>query len=164
MVGARVGFVILGVGWPHAGWLFPPRHPPAGPSKLGTAYDQIDKWLLRRHGLAPLDRERVRRVVAQGNPPEDPALAAAAHDLASKVVAGKLGRLWLARVLGGGNMIMGAAFLGWGVTAITASGHADGDVFLVPEGIWFILLGALQGVRAPKRVRRRAAAYLSANT
>src|SRR5258708_39044193 len=141
MVGARVGFVILGVGWPHAGWLFPPRHPPAGPSKLGTAYDQIDKWLLRRHGLAPLDRERVRRVVAQGHPPEDPALAAAAHDLASKVVAGKLGRLWLAAVRGGGDMIMGAAFLGWGGHGLTPRGHSGGQLFPPPQGLWFGALG-----------------------
>src|SRR5260221_9884829 len=105
MGGALVAFVILGVGMPLAAGLFTRRHPPAGPSKLGTAYDQIDKWLLRRHGLAPLDRERVRRVVAQSHPPQDPALAEAAHDLASKAVAGELGRVGLRSVAGVGDQM-----------------------------------------------------------
>jgi hypothetical protein len=160
---ALVAIVILGVGVPIAAWAFTRRHPPAAPNRLGTAYDQIDKWLLKQHRLAPLDRERVRKVVAQGRQPDDPALAAAAHDLASKVLAGRLGRLWLARILGAANMIMGAAFIGWGITGIAASSHVDGYVILIPEGAWFVFLGTLLGVWAPKRIRRRAAAYLAAN-
>jgi hypothetical protein len=66
MVLALAVIVTLGVGAPIAAWSWTRLRPPPAPSRLGTGYDPIDRWLLRRHSLAPIDRELVRAAVFEG--------------------------------------------------------------------------------------------------
>src|SRR5260370_41987409 len=107
MVWALAAIVIIGVGLPVAAWGYTRLHPPPPVSRLGTGYDQIDKWLLHQHRLPPLDREQVRKAVFQGRQVNNPALASAAHDLAAKVLTGGFRGLRLSRVLGWADL-MGA--------------------------------------------------------
>src|SRR5215510_6652438 len=95
MLWAPAVIVALGIALPIGAWAYTRLRPPPPPDRLGTAYDPIDKWLLRQHNLAPADRERVRHAVFNGRRVGDPDLAPAASDLAEKVLAGKFMRLRL---------------------------------------------------------------------
>jgi len=160
MVWALAAILLLGVGVPISAWWLTRLRPAPSPDRLGIGYDQIDKWLLNQHRLSPLDRERVRRAVFRGGQLDDPTLARAAHDLATKLASGKLGRVWLARVVGGAHMMMGAAFIGWGVTTVITSHHVDKYIVLIPEGAWFVTFGALLAIWAPRRIQQQAATRL----
>lgn len=126
MAWALAAIVILGVGVPISAWSYTRLRPPPPVSRLGTAYDPIDKWLLQRHSLPPLDRERVRTAVLQGNQVDDPALAPAAHDLAATVLAGGFKVLRLSPVLGWVNMVMAVGLAVTGIVVLVASHQAGG--------------------------------------
>jgi len=121
--------VILSVGVPVAAWGHTRLRPPPPVSPLGTGYDQIDKWLLDRHKLPPVSRERVRKAVGGGRRVDNPALAAAARDLAAQILAGKFRVLRLVPVLGWFNMMMAIGFAALGIVLIATSHHPAGFAF-----------------------------------
>jgi len=94
MVWALGAVVILGVGLPVGAWwvsrtvLARRMLQPAG--GRGPAVDAADQWLIERHRLPALQRWKVRNVVMAGGEFRDPALRAAAHDLAGGVLRGEL--------------------------------------------------------------------------
>jgi hypothetical protein len=118
MAWALAAIMILSVGVPIGAWSYTRLRPPPPVSRLGTGYDPIDKWLLQRHSLPPLDRERVRTAVFQGRQVDDPTLAPAAHDLAVKVLTGGFRVLRLSPVLGWANMFMAVGFAAAGLVLL----------------------------------------------
>src|SRR6266568_2392006 len=76
-------------------------------------------------------------------PLDDPALARAAHQLASEVLRGKLGGLRLARVMGGVWVVTAAGFAALGIGGLVGSPHdpryalalVDCALFTVPTVI-----------------------------
>ncbi len=147
MAWALAFIVILGVGLPVAAWWYSRRHLPSQVTSLGTGYDRIDKWLLNRYQLAPLDRERVRKAVFQGRQLDDPALARAAHQLASEVLRGKLGGLRLTRVMGGVFLVTAVGFAALGIGGLVISHDpryalaiVDSALFTGPAVIYVRLL------------------------
>ena len=57
--------VILAIGVPIGAWGLTRLRPPPAVTSLGAGYDSIDKWLLKKHSLPPLERERVRAAVGR---------------------------------------------------------------------------------------------------
>jgi hypothetical protein len=149
MAWAVAAIVILSVGVPVAAWGYTRLRPPPPVSPLGTGYDQIDKWLLDRHELPPLKRARVRKAVGGGRRVDDPALAAAARDLATQILAGKFQVPRLISVLGWFNMMMATGFAALGVFLIVASRHPAGFAF----GILGLLDCGLYTLVGVKRLR-----------
>ena len=147
MAWALAFIVILGVGLPVAAWWYSGRHLSSQVTRLGTGYDRIDKWLLKEYQLAPVDRERVRKAVFQGRQADDPALARAAHHLASEVLRGKLGGLRLVRVNAAMSLVfpVGLAALGIGGLVIShdplyALAIVCSALFTVPAVMYIHLL------------------------
>ena len=134
MVWALAVTVALGIGLPIGAWAYTRLRPPPPSSRLGTAYDRIDRWLLRRHNLAPSDRERVRQAVFNGRQVGDPDLALAARDLAENVLAGRFRRLRQPYAVLWINVIMTTCFLAMGIFLLVAgrSGEqlAEGATFV----------------------------------
>jgi hypothetical protein len=126
MAWALAAIVILSVGLPIGAWRHTRLRPPPPASRLGTGYDQIDKWLLRYHSLLPLDRERVRKAVFQGRQIDNPALAPAAHDLAAKVLGGGFRALRASRALWWANMIMAIGLAAAGIVLLIISPAPNG--------------------------------------
>jgi hypothetical protein len=120
MVWALAVTVVLGIGLPIGAWACTRLRPPPPPDRLGTAYDPIDKWLLRHHNLAPADRERVRHAVFNGHQVGDPDLAPAASDLAEKVLAGRFRRFRQTYAVAWINVVMATCFLGMGIISLIA--------------------------------------------
>jgi uncharacterized membrane protein YfcA len=145
--------VVLAIGVPIGAWTYTRLRPPPPLSRLGTAYDPIDKWLLRQYALTPIDRERVRDAVFNGRQVGDPELTLAARDLAESVLAGKLRRsrqsygiVWI-------NMIMATCFLAMGIISLIA-GHALepalGAVFVLSSAV--LMTAAVMPRRQPRKV------------
>lgn len=150
--------VILGVGLPVAAWWYSRRHPPPPVTRLGTGYDRIDKWLLGHHQLAPLDRERVRTAVFQGRQLDDPALACAAHQLASEVLLGKLGGLRLTRVMGGVYVVTAVGFAGLGIGGLVIS-HDPRYALALVDCALFTVPAVMLVRRLPRQRRKVALAF-----
>jgi hypothetical protein len=158
--------VTLGVGLPIAAWSWTRLRPPPAPSRLGTGYDPIDRWLLRRHSLAPVDRERVRSVVFEGRQAGDPKLALAAHDLADAVLHGEIkGAQQVPAVLQWLNVLAAMVFAGFGIWALAFSGRSDmqsvGALGLVDSAMF--TFASVVFSRRPKRVRHRVEAAFELN-
>jgi hypothetical protein len=158
--------VTLGVGVPIAAWSLTRLRPPPAPSRLGTGYDPIDKWLLRRHSLAPIDRERVRTAVFGGRQVGDPKLAVAAHDLAVKVLSGEVrGSTRVPAVLRWLNVLSAVVFaaLGIGLLAVSRrSGMQSLGALALVDSAMFTFVSVFY-TRRPKRARRRVETALDLN-
>jgi hypothetical protein len=138
MVWALAVIVALGIGLPIGAWAYTRLRPPPSPDRLGTAYDPIDKWLLRYHNLAPADRARVRHAVFNGRQVGDPDLAPAASDLAEKVLAGKFRRLRLSYATVWINVVMATCFLAMGIISLIAGRWGEpalGAVFVFDSAV-----------------------------
>jgi hypothetical protein len=157
--------VTLGVGVPIAAWSWTRLRPPPAPSRLGTGYDRIDKWLLRRHGLPPIDRERVRTAVFGGRPVGDPRLALAAHDLAVKLLSGEIAGVRAPAVLRWLNVLTPVVFAALGIGSVTVSHRpgmqAVGVLFLADSAL--LTFVSVIETRQPKKLRHRVEAALELN-
>ena len=159
--------VAIGVGLPVATWLITRRLPPPNTAGMaGKGHDAIDRWLAERYQLAWRDRSRVRTAVFQGRQVEEPHLAAAAHGLAARVLAGRFGALRWSRMLGWAELGL-AIGLGvtWVVWLITGRG-SEGVVLLVLGVVNAGLLlcaGAWRAWLEPRQIRRHAAEALRVN-
>lgn len=165
MAWALATIVILGVGVPVTAWSYTRLRSPPPVTPLGTGYDQIDKWLLERHRLPPLDRERVRRAVDRGRQVDNPALASAAHDLAAQILAGKFRALRLLPALGWINILMAAGFAATAIVLLVTSHETGGFVLaaLAFVDCGMLTFVGLKWTRSVKKIRDKAAAALQAN-
>jgi hypothetical protein len=157
--------VTLGVGLPLGAWIWTRLRPPPAPSRLGTGYDPIDKWLLRRHSLPPVDREKVRTAVFGGRRIGDPELVLAAHDLAVKVLSGEIRGVRVPAVLRWLNVLSAVVFaaLGIGLLAVSRSPglQAVGVLGLVDSATFGVV--SVFYTRQPKRIRHRVETALELN-
>lgn len=165
MAVALAVIVTLGVGVPVAAWSWTRLRPPPAPSRLGTGYDPIDRWLLRRHGLAPIDRDRVRTAVFGGRQVGDAKLAHAARDLADNMLKGEIrgaqvpgGLPWL-------NAASAVVFAVLGIWALAFSHRSGmqsfGAVGLVDSAM--LTFASMVCSRQPKRIRHRVETALGLN-
>ena len=165
MAFALAVIVTLGVGVPIAAWSWTRLRPPPAPSRLGTGYDPIDRWLLRRHSLAPIDRERVRAAVFDGRQAGDTKLALAAHDLADKVLSREIGGGQVPAVLRWLNLLAAVVFAGVGIGMIAFSRRSDmqslGAVGLVDSAMF--TFASVVSARQSKRIRHRVEVALELN-
>jgi ABC-type transport system involved in cytochrome c biogenesis permease subunit len=157
--------VTLGVGVPIAAWSWTRLRPPPAPSRLGTGYDPIDRWLLRRHSLAPIDRERVRAAVFEGRQAGDAKLALAAHDLADKLLSREIGGGQVPGVLRWLNVLAAVVFAALGIGMIAFSRRSDmqslGAVGLVDSAMFTFV--SVVFTRQSKRIRHRVEMALELN-
>lgn len=157
--------VTLGVGVPIAAWGWTRLRSPPAPNSLGTGYDPIDRWLLRQHNLAPTDRERVRGAVFEGRQVGDSRLAPAAHDLADKVLNGKIGGAQIPAVLRYLNVLAAVVFAVVGIGLIAFSRSTDmqslGALGLVDSAMFTFV--SVVSSRQPTRLRQRVETALELN-
>ncbi len=165
MVWALAMIVVLAIGLPIGAWSYTRLRPPPAPSKLGTAYDPIDRWLLRQHGLPPIDRERVRNAVFNGRHVRDPELAPAAHDLAARVLAGKFRMVRVSRALTWFDMITALGFITAGIALLIigpgAGGRALGALCLLDSAIFSF--ASVIRLRQSKKLQLNVATALELN-
>ena len=165
MVLALAVIVTLGVGVPIAAWSWTRLRPPPAPSRLGTGYDPIDRWLLRRHSLAPIDRERVRAAVFEGRQIGDTKLALAAHELADKVLSREIGGGQVPAVLRWINVLGAVTFAIVGAGLLMAGRRSGmqpvGALGLVDSAV-FTFVSVISS-RQSKRVRHRVEVALVLN-
>jgi hypothetical protein len=165
MVLALAVIVTLGVGVPIAAWSWTQLRPPPAPSRLGTGYDPIDRWLLRRHSLAPIDRERVRAAVFEGRHVGDTKLALAAHELADKVLSRQIGGGQVPAALRWINALAAVTFAVVGVGLLTVSRRSGmqslGALGLVDSAMFTFV--SVISTRQSKRVRHRVEEALQLN-
>lgn len=162
---ALAAIVTLSVGVPIAAWSWTRLRPPPAPSRLGTGYDSIDKWLLRRHGLPPIDRERVRTSVFAGRQLGDPQLALAAHDLAVKLLNGEITGARVPAALRWVNLLSAVVFAALGIGALAVSrrpGMQAVGVFWLTDSAMFTLISVFY-IRQLKKIRHRIEAALELN-
>ncbi len=157
--------VILGVGLPVAAWWYSGRRPPSPVTRLETSedriYGRIDKWLLKEYQLAPLDRGRVREAVFAGRQLDDPALARAAHQLASEVLRGRLGGLRLVRVMGGVFLVGPVGFAAGGIGGLVVSHDPWYALDIVFSA--FLTVPAVMYIRLLQKARRQVGLALELN-
>ncbi len=157
--------VILAIGVPIGAWGLTRLRPPPAVTSLGAGYDSIDKWLLKKHSLPPLERERVRAAVFEGRRVRDPVLTATARDLAAKVLNGEFKVLRVAPVLRWIHLASAAVFAAMGIGLLVTSKHADmrtlGALSLVDSAL-FTFVGVFHA-RWPKRIHRHALTALELN-
>jgi hypothetical protein len=165
MAWALAAIVILGLGVPIGALVWSRLRPPPAVTPLGSAYDRIDKWLLRQHGLRPVERERVRAAVFGGRQASGPELEPAAHDLAARLLAGQLGAVRLGRALIAFNGVMATGFLAGGIVLLvvsrSASGRGLGALGLVDSAL-FTFAGVMS-TRQSRRTRRNLTLALRLN-
>ena len=164
MAWALAVIVALGIGVPIAAWSYTRLRPPPPPSRLGTAYDPVDKWLLRQHTLTPVDRDRVRDAVFNGRQVGDPDLAPAARDLAEKVLAGKFRRLRQSYATVWINVVMATCFLAMGIISLITGStleRAVGAVFVLDSAA--VAIVTVMPRREPKKVLFNVAKALQLN-
>src|SRR5260221_3179206 len=165
MAWAVAFIVILGVGLPVAAWWYSGRRPPSPVNRPGTSIDRIndriDKWLLKEYQLAPLDRGRVREAVFEGRQLDDPALARAAHQLASEVLRGRLGGLRMAGVNAGMFLVGPVGFAGAGIRGLVI-GH---DPWYALDIVFsaFLTVPAVMYIRLLQKARRQVGLALELN-
>ncbi len=94
-----VAFVLLSAGIPAGAHIWACLRPRRARARLGPGHNQIDNWLLQHHGLPPPEQEQVRAAVFEGRQVSSPALAAAASDLATKLLSKEIKVLPAPRVL-----------------------------------------------------------------
>jgi hypothetical protein len=164
MVLALAVIVTLGVGVPIAAWSWTRLRPPPAPSRLGTGYDPIDRWLLRRHSLAPIDRERVRAAVFEGRQVGDTKLALAAHELAGKVLSREIGGGQVPAALRWINALAAVTFavVGVGLLAAGRSGMQPLGALGLVDSAMFTFVSVIS-TRQSKRVRHRVEEALQLN-
>jgi hypothetical protein len=165
MVLALAVIVTLGVGVPIAAWSWTQLRPPPAPSRLGTGYDPIDRWLLRRHSLAPIDRERVRAAVFEGRHVGDTKLALAAHELADKVLSREIGGGQVPAALRWINALAAVTFavVGVGLLAVSRrSGMQSLGALGLVDSAMFTFVSVIS-TRQSKRVRHRVEEALQLN-
>ncbi len=124
-------------------------------------YDRIDKWLLKEYQLAPLDRGRVREAVFAGRQLDDPALARAAHQLASEVLRGRLGGLRLVRVMGGVFLVGPVGFAAGGIGGLVVSHDPWYALDIVFSA--FLTVPAVMYIRLLQKARRQVGLALELN-
>ncbi len=165
MAWAVAFIVILGVGLPVAAWWYSGRRPPSPVTRLETSKDRIndriDKWLLKEYQLAPLDRGRVREAVFEARQLDDPALARAAHQLASQVLRGKLGGLRLVRVNAGIFLVGPVGFAAAGIRGLVISHDPRYALAIVFSA--FLTVPAVMYIRLLQKARRQLGLALELN-
>ncbi len=165
MAWALAMIVVLAIGLPIGAWSYNRVRPPPAPSRLGTAYDPIDRWLLQQHGLPPIDRERVRNAVFNGRHVRDPELAPVAHDLAARVLAGKFRMLRVSRAFIWFDVIMALGFITAGIALLIigpgAGGRALGVFCLLDSAIFSF--ASVMRLRQSKKVQVNVATALELN-
>ncbi len=165
MAWAVAFIVILGVGLPVAAWWYSGRRPPSAVNRLGTSIDRIndriDKWLLKEYQLAPLDRGRIREAVFEGRQLDDPALARAAHQLASEVLRGRLGGLRLPTVMGGVFLVGPVVFAALGIGGLVISHDPRYALAIVFSA--FLTVPVVMYIRLLLQARRQVGLALELN-
>ncbi len=161
MVAVVATFVLLGTGISAGVWSWALLSPRRAGTPLGPGRNQVDNWLLQHHGLPPPEQEQVRAAVFEGRQVSSPALAAAASDLATKLLSKEIKvlpghrALWWVTVLAGVGL---AATGGLLVQSHHAAWQALSWVSVLTPGPLFVVSTMVE--RRVKWIRKNASIAL----
>ena len=114
------------------------------------------QWLIEHHHLPALQRWEVRSAVLHGRPVRNPALKAAARELAAAIITRQLRIGRAARVAGWALVVEGVAFLGMGIIILAWVNIAAGFIPILFSAAYSVM-GAMylrMLHRGPERARQ----------
>ena len=108
-----------------------------------------------------MDRGRIREAVFEGRQLDDPALARAAHQLASEVLRGRLGGLRLPTVMGGVFLVGPVGFAALGIGGLIISHDPRYALAIVCSAVFTV--PAVMYIRLLLQARRQVGLALELN-